>query len=106
MKKYIASLLLVSSLFFLACGNAKNDSAEAAKKEDRLKDLTTHSTSVKMLDTSLVDNKKDPSCGMPVSAGIIDTAHYKNLVLGFCSTECKADFLKNPKAMLAAAGLK
>jgi YHS domain-containing protein len=43
---------------------------------------------------------------MPVSAGISDTAHYNKYVLGFCSSECKAEFMKNPTAMLAAAELK
>jgi YHS domain-containing protein len=43
---------------------------------------------------------------MPVTAGISDTAHYENKVLGFCSTECKNEFLKNPKANIAAAELK
>jgi YHS domain-containing protein len=54
----------------------------------------------------LVDNKKDPSCGMPVSAGIGDTAHYKDKVIGFCSKECKDEFLKNPEANIAKAELK
>lgn len=57
-------------------------------------------------DHLLVDNKKDPSCGMPTSAGIHDTAHYKEHVLGFCSKECKDEFLKNPDAAIAAAELK
>ncbi|MEJ0083172.1 MAG: hypothetical protein WDM78_19995 [Puia sp.] len=26
---------------------------------------------------AMVDNKKDPNCGMPVTAGIADTVHYK-----------------------------
>lgn len=43
---------------------------------------------------------------MPVTAGISDTAHYEKNVLGFCSTECKNEFLKNPKANIAAAELK
>jgi len=50
---------------------------------------------------AMVDNKKDLSCGMPVSAGIGDTAHYKGKVYGFCSKECKDAFLKNPDSCLA-----
>lgn len=57
-------------------------------------------------DLSLVNNAKDPVCGMPVTAGISDTAHYKNDVLGFCSAECKAEFQKNPESMLTAAEIK
>jgi YHS domain-containing protein len=43
---------------------------------------------------------------MPVTAGISDTVHYKNDVLGFCSAECKEEFQKNPESMLAAAEIK
>lgn len=57
-------------------------------------------------DLSLVNNTKDPVCGMPVTAGISDTAHYKNDVLGFCSAECKAEFQKNPESMIASAEIK
>jgi YHS domain-containing protein len=53
-----------------------------------------------------VDNKLDPSCMMPLTAGIGDTAHYKGFVLGFCSTECKKDFFKDPEANLALAQLR
>lgn len=50
----------------------------------------------------MVDNKKDFACGMPVTAGIDDTCHYNNKVYGFCSKECKEEFLKNPKQYLTA----
>ena len=43
---------------------------------------------------------KDPSCGMPLRAGVSDTAHYKGKLYGFCSPECKSDFLSNPSAHL------
>jgi YHS domain-containing protein len=56
--------------------------------------------------TAMVDNKKDPSCGMPVSAGIADTAHFKGKVYGFCSSECKNIFLKNPDSLSKNAELK
>ncbi len=57
-------------------------------------------------DVSMLDNTKDPVCGMPVTAGISDTVHYKNYVLGFCAAECKAEFQKDPESMLAAAEIK
>jgi YHS domain-containing protein len=47
------------------------------------------------------DNKKDPACGMPLTAGVEDTVHYKGKLYGFCSTECKDEFLKNPEGHLA-----
>jgi YHS domain-containing protein len=55
---------------------------------------------------AMVDNKKDPSCGMPVTAGIEDTVHYDGKIYGFCSEECKNAFLKNPVAMVKNAELK
>lgn len=54
----------------------------------------------------MIDNKKDPSCGMPMSSGIEDTVHYGGKVYGFCSNECKQEFLKNPAAMSKAAVMK
>lgn len=47
------------------------------------------------------DAKKDLVCGMPTSAGISDTLHYSDKVYGFCSKECKDEFVKNPAAYLA-----
>ena len=46
---------------------------------------------------AMVDNAKDGTCGMPVAAGIEDTVHYNNKVIGFCSKECKDDFMKDAK---------
>jgi YHS domain-containing protein len=43
---------------------------------------------------------------MPVTAGITDTAHYEGKVIGFCATGCKEEFLKDPKASIAAAEMK
>jgi YHS domain-containing protein len=54
----------------------------------------------------MVDNKKDPSCGMPLSAGIEDTLHYNGKVYGFCSKECKDIFLKDPKTLAKNAVMK
>jgi len=48
-----------------------------------------------------VDNKKDLVCGMPITAGVGDTANYRGKVYGFCSKVCKELFLKDPTAYLA-----
>lgn len=60
----------------------------------------------KKFTADMVDNKKDPSCGMPVSAGIEDTVHYNGKVYGFCSDECKQIFLKDPKTLAKNAEMK
>ena len=41
----------------------------------------------------MVVNKNDMTCGMPVTAGISDTCHLNGKAYGFCSAECKAEFL-------------
>lgn len=98
------------SVFFFAAICLVISACESApvKTEKAVNDTTVmkQDTTQQVFDHLLVDNKKDPSCGMPVTAGIGDTAHYKNKVLGFCSKECKAEFLKNPEANLAAADIK
>lgn len=48
------------------------------------------------------DAKKDLVCGMPTSAGISDTLHYKDKMYGFCSKECKEEFVKKPSAYLTS----
>ena len=45
---------------------------------------------------AMVDNKKDPVCGMPSTAGLEDTIHYQGKVIGFCSDSCRNKFLREP----------
>lgn len=103
MNRIIGLSLVTANLLLTACGNQKTATPTA---QDSAAAMAIDSMAVKTFDVSLVDNKKDPTCGMPVSAGISDTAHYDNHVIGFCSSECKADFLKNPTASIAGAELK
>jgi putative intracellular protease/amidase/YHS domain-containing protein len=50
----------------------------------------------KMFTDMKFDNAKDFVCGMPLTAGVMDTAHYNGKVFGFCSGGCKDMFLKSP----------
>jgi YHS domain-containing protein len=86
----------------LACGQSNTNAA----KSDTSKIAMTDTLTEKSYPVALVNNKKDPSCGMPVTAGIGDTAQYDKYVIGFCSKECKDEFLKNPTAGIAAAEIK
>jgi YHS domain-containing protein len=92
---------LVIGFFAVACGSGDTKTEAPVTDSTAMQKDTTH-----LFEHLLVNNKKDPTCGMPVTAGISDTAHYKELVLGFCSKECKEEFQKNPEANLAAAYLK
>jgi putative intracellular protease/amidase/YHS domain-containing protein len=40
-----------------------------------------------------IDNDKDPVCGMALT-GYVDTVHYKEKIIGFCSARCKNGFRK------------
>jgi len=92
------SMILASSLIF-ACNEAK-------PKTEMVSVPVSSIDSTKKFTAAMVDNKKDPSCGMPVTAGIADTVHYNGKVYGFCSDECKQAFLKDPVAMVKNAELK
>ncbi|MFY8003424.1 MAG: hypothetical protein ACOVNR_01205 [Chitinophagaceae bacterium] len=87
MKRVFVSLSIVSSLLF-AC----NNQPESTTTENL--ELKSDTTDIEP-DYSLVkfDNTKDPVCGMPVSSGVSDTAHFDGKVLGFCAKECKEAFL-------------
>lgn len=93
------SILIIGiiSLLFSACANNETTSMEPVK----------HSSPMHVADSAakftagMVSNKRDFICGMPVTAGIADTAHYKGKVYGFCATECKDEFLKSPEAYTA-----
>ena len=104
MKVLKTTSLLMASIVLFSCGTS-NEKVNVASA-DTTQIATMDTAAEKTYAVSLVNNKKDPTCGMPVTAGISDTAHYEKNVLGFCSVECKNEFLKNPKANLAAAELK
>ena len=98
----LLSILLISSIIAINIGCESKPAATGVSDKDT--SMATANTSMISIDS--LSNQKDPSCGMPVSAGVSDTAHYNQYVLGFCSSECKAEFKKNPEAMLAAADIK
>ncbi len=107
MKKILGTAFICAGILFTACNNPSADAAATeAAAADSAAAMAIDSLATNNYDVSLVNNKKDPTCGMPVTAGISDTTHYENKVLGFCSKECKDEFLKNPKASIAAAEMK
>ncbi|MBL0355660.1 MAG: YHS domain-containing protein [Chitinophagaceae bacterium] len=89
--------IAITALLFSCGANEKKTETPAAAMQHH------DSTAVQKPDFTMVhfDLDKDLSCGMPVKAGVEDTAHYKGKVYGFCAKECKEDFLKDPEAALA-----
>ncbi len=89
MKKLILAFAVIS---FCSCNQASNDS----KKE-----MPAEPTKTASYTPEMVVNKNDYACGMPVTAGISDTCHLDGKAYGFCSSECKSEFLKDPKKYLS-----
>jgi len=99
--------LFILCLVFTACHqNPKSEENDAASTAGADSMIVKTDSSRPVFTVAMVDNKKDPNCGMPVTAGIADTVHYKEKVYGFCSDECRDAFLKNPDALVKNAELK
>ncbi len=97
---------MVCFMLLTACNSVNSNNNMTDTSDSKKADTVASLPSTAHYEIAYLDNKKDPSCGMPVTAGVSDTAHYDQKVIGFCSTECKNEFLKNPKAGIAAAELK
>jgi YHS domain-containing protein len=94
--------------FAIALFIGMSSCAETSKKEPvSEKTNTMVDSAVAKVDEAFknvaFDSKRDLICGMPITAGITDTAHFNNKVYGFCSKECKDEFMKNPATYVAAA---
>ena len=98
--KKILSIIIIAAVWFSACNSPVKEEKKMSEKE--VKDTLTEHT----VNPGLLVNKKDPVCEMPISAGISDTTIYKGNILGFCSPECKAEFMKKPADSIAKAELK
>lgn len=88
----------VACIFLMQCTEKKN-TREAIKQDAPKPAMQAPSVKDKFREMKFA-NTTDYSCGMPVTAGVEDTAQYKGKVYGFCSTECKTDFLKHAEAYL------
>ena len=75
--------------------NDDTTTAEAPKKEEAKKIV---------LAATALATPKDLVCDMNVAKSIEDTTTYDGKLYAFCSTECKDEFLKNPKVYISKAG--
>lgn len=92
--KYILSLAILG--LYISCNQgAKKETTPAAVPN---KDTMAVGKPVADFKTMHFDHDKDFICGMPTSAGVSDTAQYKGKVYGFCSEDCKGEFVKDPEA--------
>lgn len=100
----ITALLSFAIVLSVAC-NTNPTKENATEKKDSTTMSPSKTDTIKYT-VAMVDNAKDPSCGMPIGAGVEDTAHYNNKVIGFCSKECKDDFMKDAAKNVAAVEWK
>jgi YHS domain-containing protein len=97
------SIFCVVVMWAMAACHPGGQSADAAAGRRVMDSTALAAANFKKAVISLVDYKKDPACGMPLTAGLEDTTRYKGRLYGFCSKECKAEFLKDPDGYSAKA---
>ncbi len=100
MNKNLLFVVVLSIVMFACNENAKKE--PVAEKANTMVDSTVAKVDDAFKNVAF-DSKRDLTCGMPITAGITDTAHFNNKVYGFCSKECKDEFVKNPATYVAAA---
>jgi YHS domain-containing protein len=94
--------VLITSVTLINCNTKNSNNKVQELKQDTLQSSKQTVPVADMYKNMHFDNKKDFSCGMPVSASVKDTVQYKGKLYGFCAKECKDDFLKDPEGHLAA----
>jgi YHS domain-containing protein len=74
----------------VACNETKQENTTEATAMNHMPASTA------VPDFSMVQfaSKRDTTCRMPLTAGIADTAIVDGKPYGFCSKECKEEFLK------------
>ncbi len=96
-------LVFAATLFVAACNTPSDKSTiQEINTPDSLVMTAKPTDSLSFYTAEMLDSKKDHVCGMPVSAGISDTAHFNAKVYGFCSKECKDEFVKEPLQYLTS----
>jgi YHS domain-containing protein len=90
-------IIIVTISLFAACKETAGKTVLPVAHKDTLTKAAALAVK-KDFSKIIFASKKDLSCGMPLTAGLEDSVHYKGKIYGFCSAECKADFIKNAAA--------
>lgn len=98
-KPQIFTALVMMIVTLSACGENATQK-NAATSADSSAQMHMHHDVATQPDFSGITfaSKKDTTCHMPLSAGIADTAVVDGKVYGFCSKECKEEFVKTLNA--------
>lgn len=94
MKKIFFAIITLATI--VACNNAATENNKPADKDSS----TMQAKQTEGIDISKLNfaSKIDTTCGMPITAGIEDTATVDGKLYGFCAKECKESFLKTASA--------
>ncbi len=100
MKKYFFTGIIIALL--TGCNNntvTEEKKVSNAAHETHYSDTVTSSMdSIKALKAKYASlqfaSKRDTICGMPVTAGVVDTLMLGEKIYGFCATGCKDEFAK------------
>jgi YHS domain-containing protein len=95
------NLIMMALLMAVASCHSNHTANQATAAKDSMSWATAPSPKPDLKSLHF-DYPKDPACGMPLTAGLEDTTHYKGKLYGFCSKECKDAFLKEPESITAA----
>lgn len=89
----------IGVVVLLACQGCS--SAESSMPKDASSAVSQAAKTAENLKKLKFDYPKDPKCGQPLSEGVGDSTEYKGKIYGFCSKECKDEFLKSPESFLS-----
>lgn len=89
------TLMIAIAVFIL---NACHPKTQAEKNPVPPASESKEGKTIKLADLA---TNKDVVCGMILEGqSIADTTMYRGQIYGFCATECKAEFWKDPKSYL------
>jgi YHS domain-containing protein len=101
MKKIFLATNILVALALASCNNKTEQ-----KTTETTPAMSEASAEIVNIKLSELATNKDHVCGgaegMELTEGAVaDTASYEGKVYGFCSKECKTEFVKNPSAYIA-----
>jgi YHS domain-containing protein len=92
MKKNIIGLTAIAIMALGSCNN------HTGKEGSDKMDASAKTVQIQLSDLATT---QDLICGMKLEPGSIgDTVTYQGKIYGFCSSECKAEFVKDPQSHL------
>jgi YHS domain-containing protein len=108
MKRYnnhFSLLAMAAALLLASCAGNSNPQPKTEPVDEKAREAVQQKMQETKNDAQKIDVAnikfavdKDPTCEMPLSAGVSDTAVINGKVYGFCAKECKDEYLKSLKA--------